>query len=890
MKRCLVIICLSLLAALPGRAAEPAEAEVFAIAAKAFNDGFHERAERELGEFTAKFPASTNLPRAILMQVQARQALKQFDPALGLIDKHLPTAGELAPAYLFSRADILLEKGDYAGAAEGYRRVINEAPQSSFVVSAALNEAVSYYRAKDLAKSMELLSPPATFAQWAATNQTNQLAIRGMLLLSEARLASQKAPEAKAAVEPLLKLNLSPEQAWEAQELLARIEIISDQPANALKALSNAAAAALASKNSLRLAQAWNLEAEVHKKMGQPLLAAEAYDRIAATETLPPDQKRLALLKSVELFTSPNQLTNGITRLENYLARNPQEPSADLLRIKAGELWLQRAEAIVVRGVNTLPPEATNAHTQARFHFNFVIHQLTNSPHLGKAHLNLGWSYWNEGEALNDAGLIQASQAAFQTAVEKLVRSEDQAAARLKIGDVLAFQKQYAPALTNYTLVLRSYADLPQVKTRLFERAYQQAVRVSLEQQDFATAGGLVDEMRAAFPRSTTTEQTIFLQGQALARAAKFNEARAVFADFLTNFPQSALVPSVQLAEARTYSGEENWPQAITRFDAWLAANTNHTLRAQAAFQRAWLHDQAGNKTNALTLFTNFATQFPTHPLAPAAQNWAADFFYDLERWDLAELNYQRIFQNTNWSSTEVAFHARLMAARTAFFRQGYNDARGYLTNLLNDPSCPPELKPEALFTLGDVTVEQQIVGSTNVVQNYIDALAIFELITRQYPTNKITPLAWGKKGDCHFQLTVQYPNSISEATNAYHAVLNWAAGEVPVSALNQAEHGLALVLERMAESKPPGEREALLTRALDHHLNVVHGKNLGNRKPDPFYLKKSALAAGRLAESLGEREAAVRLYQRLVEEVPAMRPVWESRLQLLQRDQAARL
>lgn len=888
MHSCLISLILCLLASFTLFGAEPPQAEAFSVAQKAFADGFYERAEKELAEFLGKFPNSEFKPKAILLQAQARHNLKKYDAAIQLLDANIAAAGPLAPDYLYTRAESLLEKTDFSSAAAAYRKILADAPSSPYALPAAFNEALSFYRTRDFSNTVELLGAPAgSFQTLAITNLTNTVAIRGFLLLGESQLALNKLPEVKSALAPLSTNKLPPDLDWERFDLLARADLLSPQPETALQSITNSAALAISSKAGARLAQTWNLEAEVFKKLNQPEKVLESYEKIITGELIPAEQKRLALYKTIEALSSPARLPRAVARLELYMTQNPQDPSLDLLRIKAGQLWLEIFDSFARPPVNLT--QATNALAQSRAHLTYVISQLTNSVHTGRAWLDLGWTYWNEGEMLSNNIAIAESRNAFQNAFDKLARGEDQALARFKIGDVHLWQKQYPAALTNYIAVLRSYADLPPVKARLFERAYQQTVRSAIEQKDFSLAESFVKELREAFPKSAVTERVLSRFGEALALERNTGQARAVFADFLASYPQSPLVPEVQLADARTYAEEGNWAEAIKRFDTWLAINTNHLKRAEAAFQRAFLNDQSGNRTDALALFTNFVTQFPQHALAPAAQNWVADYFYDQERWDLAEQNYQRIFQNTNWMNTDVAYQSRLMAARTAFFRQGYNDAHRYLTNLITDPATPQELLPEVLFTLGDVLIEQPITASTNALYNYEEAARIFDRITSAFPTNKLTPLALGKKGDCHLQLAVQYPDSFTNALTAYQSLLGWTATEVPVSALNQAEYGLAMLLERSAEKLQGPERQNKLKAALDHLLNIVHGRNLNGRRPDPFYLKKAGLAAGRITEALGEKNAALNLYQRLLQELPAMRPIWEARIRLLQRDESLR-
>jgi hypothetical protein len=103
------------------------------------------------------------------------------------------------------------------------------------------------------------------------------------------------------------------------------------------------------------------------------------------------------------------------------------------------------------------------------------------------------------------------------------------------------------------------------------------------------------------------------------------------------------------------------------------------------------------------------------------------------------------------------------------------------------------------------------------------------------------------------------------------------------VGTRSQAEVGLALVLEKQAESASRTERQALLDQALNLYMNVVEGGNLRDQEvADPFWVKKSAVEAARLAKDLQQWNVARNLYARLISLVPAMRPTWEARIEEL--------
>jgi TolA-binding protein len=872
--RLFVLTCISLcFGALTLRA--QTEAELFAAAAAALTNRFHERAEQQFGEFLQKFPQSTNISAAILYQAQARLLQRKYDGALELLRAGTPKAGALADHFRFWEGEALSGKGDFPAASASYAKVLQEFPQSPLALQASYLQANSEFQQKNFTNTVALLrNPEGFFQRIAKTNSQDSWVMRGQLLLAEALLALNLLDEARAAV---TTIPAGSSLAWDRYQLAARIEFAGPKPEAALLHLTNAVSAAAQRANLL--AQSWNLEAETYRKLNQVEAAVTAYERISSATNLAPDQRRLAVLKSVELLSATGQLTNAIARIETYLAGNTNESSADLLRLKAGELWVERFRA---------SPAETNALAQARAHLGAIISQFTNSVYVGRAWLNLGWSYWEEGTRANDLSRIRESEAAFRNAAETLTRSQEQALAIHKIGDARLQLGEPQSAATNYLAVLRNFAEFPEVRAALFDMTYRQLVRAYIETGDLPTAEKILQEYRQGFSNGGNFEETLYLYGRSLAREGRTAQARAVFQDFLKSYPGSAFVPQVRYSESRSHAAEGNLKLAIKQQEDWLAAFTNHTLRAEVEFQRALLYDQDGQRTNSLRLLTNFLAVFPTHPLAPAAQNWVADYYYEQEQWLPAEQHYQRLFQNTNWTSSRFHFPARMMAARSAFFRQGYDDARSYLTNIIQDPKCPPELLPEAWFALGDIFIEQPIVGNTNAVANFVEAAKVFHRIVTQFPTNRITPLALARKGDCHANLATTYPESFEEAMKSYRAVLSLQPSVVPVSARNQAEVGLALLIKKSAENKPADEQQKLLRQALDHLLNVVYGTHLNGESPDPFYLKKAGLEAGRIAESLGDTAAAMELYRKLIQQAPSMRTFWEGRLASLQQRVAA--
>src|SRR6202000_1708704 len=180
--------------------------------------------------------------------------------------------------------------------------------------------------------------------------------------------------------------------------------------------------------------------------------------------------------------------------------------------------------------------------------------------------------------------------------------------------------------------------------------------------------------------------------------------ARALFTEFEQLYPGNPLLSEVRLAIPRPYEQDRNWDGAITNYVAWTNAFPGHYLMPQAKFSLAWDNFMADRETNALIQFTNFIARFPSNELSARAQFWVGDFYFRQGDFVTAEKNYQLVFQNTNWPSSELTYEARMMAGRAAMNYYNYPQAIIYFTNLLR-PDCPRDLQVRATMAYADATI-----------------------------------------------------------------------------------------------------------------------------------------------------------------------------------------
>ena len=854
-------------------AASAAEKRAFAAAVKSFDGGWWEIAEQEFAGFIQKYPKSEYRAEAILRQAQARCRQRNFGGAVELLSANLNQTGSFADEYRFWLAEAHYDSSNYLAAAEAYGLVASEFPGSKHAALAAYDQALAYSKLGEWARTAELLSRKDGPLQMAIeSGPTNPLALDGGLLLAEARLAGKEYPAAEVTLQQLAALNLPACLDWRRQYLLCGVWLRTGRTEDALREATNlVAAAATCGRRDLQV-ESVAFKAQILEQLNRLDQAGAEYERNLGSD-VPAAQRRLALVKIIELDIRRDRIAEATRRLEAFLQQYPQDTSTDAALIALGELFLKQHVVSAQTNQTGSPTEAvvprTNYLQLALAQFDAVITNAPSSSLPGKAFLNRGWCLWLNGRTAE-------SQSAFEAAARQLPVSEDQAVARFKWADAQYLQQDFRGALTNYHTVVEDFSWIPAVKETLLEPALYQIVRAGLEADDLAAATNAMAKILEVYPDSFLCQPVLLLVGQDVNLKGNPGQAREIFSEFERRFPGSPLLPEVKLASARTYEHQKQWAAAIDVYDGWVTNYAGLDTLPDVEYRQAWANYRAGRETNALVLFTNLVAQFPTNALAALAQNWVADYYFQQGDFKSAEENYQLLFQK--WPASELTYEARMMAGRAAVARLGFSDAVGYFTAVINDVQCPPDLVAQALFAYGDATMRLEPADTNKPSANYEEAIRAFSKLQQLYPTNELFVLAWGRIGDCYLQLAALNPKNYEPSAQAYQTVMDDSRANASVR--SQAEVGLALVLDKQVQSKPEADQAEGRQLALQHYLNVAYEKNLREgEKSDPFWVKEAGLKAAKLAEELQMWQQAISLYEYLRRLLPALAPVLDSRI-----------
>lgn len=847
--------------------AQTPETRAYEAAVRAFEDRALELADKYFTEFLQAYPNSQRAPEAILYRARAALMKRQMQAATDLLTTNASRAGPLQDQYRYWLGETYREATNYTAAAETFAALLKEFPASLRLLEASYGEALARFNLQDWPRVIRLLrGTNSPFARESQARPNHELVLRGRLLLGEALLESGDPDAAEAAVRELARSDLGPEFRWRAEYLIGRVRLQQGRAVDALNVSTNLLSLAAATGQRQFVAESQALRGAVFERLGDHTAAISAYEK-NVTETTPPEYRRQALLRIIELTLEQNKLAEATDKLENFFTQYPQDAASEVALLTLGELNLRRHLATLAQPATNSLPAVTNFLQAALAQFERLATNHPNSPFAGRAHLQRGWCLWFDNR-------LPEAQLAFQSATNKLGHSDDEAVAQFKIADIQFQLGDLTNALAGYRAVVDNYKNIPRVQDELMGRALYQIVRASLETDNLPGATAAMQEIVRSHGESPFADPGLLLLGQKLTHARRAGDARVLFGRFLKQSPQSPLRPEVELAIARSYVQEKNWEGALQQYESWLARFGTNQLRPRAESSYAYAHYHAGRLTNALTLLTNFLAQFPADSNAPAAKYLVGALYFDQKDYVNAEYHFQGLFQNTNWIGNRLSFEARLMAARAAAARQDYKAAYDYCLRLVNDTNPPPELAAEAFFAAGDVLI-QQAGDPARPLDKFLEAITAFNKVIQLYPTNYRATLAWGRIGDCHFQLASEDPKSYEHATNAYFKVLS--APDADVSARSQAKVGIGQVFERLANSGTP----QLWKAAFEYYYSVVNPRDLRDGEQlDPHWFKAAGLAAARLAEEHQEWETAARIYARMIDVLPPLRSSLEKKLE----------
>ena len=821
----------------------------FEAAVRAFEDQFYDRAETQFEEFTKRFADSERLADAEAFRLRAR-------------------------------AHSLAEKKEHSAAAETFRDLRLRFPNSPNHLEYVVGEAWSEYHQGNWDTVTELLGEaedpgePKSPFQLAATIRPNDpialpLLVSGQLLLAQTYLDQKAFSKAEQILNGVTDWDLRPEFSWRRRMITTHLQLASGELETALENADGLMYLANENGNREWIAESASIYGELLVANDQPEAAILKYKQNLAPGT-PPKRHREAWLKIIELNLEQRAAKEVIVQLKKYISDAKDDESLDVGLLTLGELNIQSYYEEKNEPEKTAPTDGTSAIdylNESRVQFERLLAEFPNSPLVPTAQYHLGWCYWELGASLESVN-------AFQQAADRLPKSFLAAVARFKLADGYYVLGQHQEALDNYKKLIEGYEDVERIKETFLDQVLYQTVRASVEADDEDSARMAINKLVATYPDNLIANTSRLLLGQHMIHIDKVSDARGVFYEMIEHFTDFPLRAEVEFAIAYSFELEGKWAASASLYKSWINDYPNHKNIPRAAYALAWCISQLGESNEALSLFRKFVKDHDSSSLAQKARLWIGNHYFNRGNFELAERQFNLLRRDAR-SNNETLWHqATLMASRASFRQQKIPQTINYLEALSDEikekESVSPNFKAKVELSLGDALFEQGRQDPSNQDELIGKARLRFATVSALHEQSRLAAIGYGRYADASYFLK-KYP----EALESYERVISDFA-EADISTRSQAEVGLAMVYERQAEIDP-SRADALQKKALEHYLNIVYWKNLRTDElPDPFWLEEAGIKAGLLVEARQDHDTGIKLYQRLAELLPSLRPDWD--------------
>ena len=804
----------------------------YVTAVRGFQAGHWATAARWLDEFVTRYPESPHRATAVLLRAQAFYQMGEFTIAAAEISKGEDAAGALADGYLYWKAECRLQLNQFDAATAHLRDFLQQYPESDYSLAASVALATVSARKKDWANVVQLLRPTeGKFQLLAKVRPHSNWAQEGRLLLAQALYEQQ---DWRTAAEELGRLPATPElhREWRRLFLLAKLEHQAGKFTTALVTTLRVESLARKTEQTNQLAQVYRFRAAIHEAANDVPAALREYSRLQSSN-MPAVHQHEGFLRAARLHLKRDKFDKAINALDELGKLKSATNFVGTLDCLAGELeWLQHRQG----GRGHL----------ARAHARFIRAARSTDVSIQ------GRAKWGEGWCLLAEGKQESARDAWSRSSELLGDSPIAPWSKLQLAQTQARLGQHAAVR----------AGLPEnLPESLRDIARFIALQSALALGDFPAIDPLLAQLRPS--NSELADQGLLSLAQAKLDSGQAPEARLILARLQQESPNSSLQPDAELEAIRGLIVKADWDAAGKAYQLWLAKHGAHPLHARVMFDHAWAQSMSGQSTNVVAAFEAVIKSHPKTEQAHLANMWLADDAFNSGTNHLAaEKIYKSISSQTD-APAALRRRATLMAGRAAIARQGFGEARKEFTQLINDAGTPTQMKLDAHFALGDLTMlelgEEGLNAATNSFFNVVQA----------GPTNAVAARAWGRIGDSCLSVSSKFPGRRADALMAYGKAIA-IPGSVPVAVKSQARVGLAKVLERQARGS--ADREKLLNEAVNHLLTVVYGKHLQpGESADAHWRARSGLMAMDLLSQLENPMGALEVCNLLIKEYPSM-------------------
>ncbi|MBI5395575.1 MAG: tetratricopeptide repeat protein [Verrucomicrobia bacterium] len=820
--------------------------ELLRMGRKAFNDGIHDVAERQLRALLLQFPKAGEVEEATLLVGETLVLSGQADAAVKWLTDAVAKyqAGKFAEAFLYWHGEALAAAGRWTEAEASYRAAGGRffstgkyRTQSQYGLGYAL------FGQKRFDEADEAFNVVVTHTGAPRDVLADALVMRGRIALARKQHEVADAQFETVATHYAGARAATAAHYWLAQSL--REQGKGDAAAAAFdQALAPGKGPALP---ALMKGQAWLAIGEIRlaqQRWKDALAAFRQAFELAGSDAAGGEAavavKRTAALQLGDLGKRLGAGHDVIAHLRRFVDEHPREATTAPVSLRLAELL-----------------GSAKLHEETLAEYQRLLALFPKSPEAPNAMAGAAWTLLALGRKAEAGDMF--AQITATVPPGPLV-----ATAWFKIGDLALEGGNFPKAADAFQRAYETEPAGPAAADALWQLSLASERADRMDRRAAA-----LEKMLAQFPKHAHADEAWLQLGQAYVAQKQYERAWQTFEKLWVGREPSPLATQARLAAAAARESSGQWRGAMTAYDELLALKPPPEVAAQAVFARAQCVAQSGDEAATRAAFEQVAREHPNAPVAAEAIFWLAQQQFNGKQWVEAQKFFMTVPEK--WPAHRLADTAILWAARAAMNRQAYKEARDVLEGLLQNPAYRASpWRADARMLEAETLTE---------ASKFAEALLVFESIARDFPDSPRADEAWGRVGDCHFSLGTEDPANprlerYQQAVLAYQQVLNSLRANRAIK--SQARYKIGKCFEKL------GKR----AEALERYLEIVYDADeQGRITAEPAWFCRAGLDAGELLETDGRWREAAKVYARLAQSGLAGAEGAKQRLQKIQTE-----
>ncbi|HTY44962.1 MAG TPA: tetratricopeptide repeat protein [Patescibacteria group bacterium] len=591
----LLIICATLIMG-ASYAQESKEQEAFFVARKAFADGFYDVSLQLLDRFMSNYPASTLAAQASLLTGQCYFHQGKFLEALAKFEglQNQPAAKDIQDAVDYWIAEVHFRGNNFSKAAEYYKKIIDNFPQSSYLAAAYYSLGWCLFQEQSFADALaNFKNVENRFPKDALVQDAQFKIIECLYNLKEyAALKESAVAYLKTYVKDTAKVSYLYFYLAEADYYMNNFNESIDEYAKAILSTKDERMHSLSQLGKgwayLKLKRYQESETEFAGVVPDSLEKASREVLLLGKAILAVETKQLEAAKSLyeELITATS---DPVVLSQAYLGK------ADVL-YNAGNY----KEAV---DIYTLALEKTPGTVPREI--------------VDKMHYGLAWVFLKEGEFKK---AIEEFQKLAQRTEDKIIKITT----LCQIGDAYQDAGDYPKAIETYDGILKDYSD-----SLYGDYVQYQLGLTMLKSGNYPGAILAFQSLKTNFPQSKLLDEASYALGLSYFQSEDYKASREVFERFPREFKDSKLKSQAAYLCGTSLFNLGDFPAAIEVFKEIIKNYPNDTeLVQKSEYEIADCYYQTGNEKEAMARFKLLRDKYPSSTLTPEVIWWLGEYYY----------------------------------------------------------------------------------------------------------------------------------------------------------------------------------------------------------------------------------------------------------------------